>query len=289
MDWVRIIVYASIIPAFLIISAFWGFWQAVHPPKITTSQTPADFGWNYEQITLKTADGLKLAGWFVPAAAGEVDKTIILLHGYPMDKGNLLYWSSFLHDDHNLLFFDFRYFGQSEGKLTTIGFYERNDVLAAINYLQTKGTKSIGLMGFSMGAAVALLTLEKTEDVKAVVSDSAYADIDLISRVYYGDFSILKYALMPLTKMAARLVLGINPDEISPEDKIKNIKLPILLIHSKEDKLVTIENAQRLKEALAFNDKAEFWFIPSGIHGYLAAETQKEYETRILNFFKKNL
>lgn len=268
---------------------FWGFWQAVHPPKYLSSQTPSDLSWAFENITLTTSDNLKLSGWFVPAKKEGSKSAIILLHGYPFDKGNLLSWTSFLHNDFNLLFFDFRYFGESEGKFTSLGFYERQDVLSTIDYLEKRGLEKIGLMGFSLGGTVALLTLPETDKIAAVVSDSAFANLDLIGQVYYQNLFFLKKPLTQLTKIYARIFLRIDPDEVAPEEKVRGIKIPIFIIHGRQDETITIEHAERLKEALGDNPNAQFWFLDKGTHGMLSSEVRKEYEERILNFFKENL
>lgn len=273
----------------LLLVVFLGFWQATHPEKFTSKEKPSDFGWVFEDVRLITKDNLKLSGWFVPAKRPNVKSAIILLHGYPFDKGNLLSWTGFLHDDFNLLFFDFRYFGQSEGKFTSLGFYEREDVLAAISYLEKRGIEKIGLMGFSLGGSVALLTLGETDKISAVVSDSAFANLDLMAEAYYQNLWFLKKPLTQLTKIYARIFLQIEPDEIAPEKKVKGVKIPILIIHSREDELISIKHAQRLKEALKDNAEAQFWFQDRGIHGLVPAEVKKDYEDRILKFFKENL
>ena len=70
---------------------------------------------------------------------------MIVLHGYPYDKGNALGVTPFLHDEFDLVLFDFRYFGASEGTSTTVGHRERLDVLAAVDHLRSKGVRSIGV------------------------------------------------------------------------------------------------------------------------------------------------
>lgn len=172
---------------FILFLSFWGFWQATHPPRIVSNLTPKDLDWDFEEVNLKTEDGLRLTAWFIPSEK-QADKAIILLHGYPADKGDLLYWASFLKDEYNLLFIDFRYFGQSEGSYTSFGSHERKDVLAAVEFLKKEGMDEIGLMGFSFGASVALLTLPETDKVDAVVADTAFANLDLMGKTYYGNF-----------------------------------------------------------------------------------------------------
>ena len=68
----------------------------------------------YQDVSFRTADGLTLRGWHIPSVK-TTGKNLILLHGYPADKGNILPALAFLHEDFNLLLFDFRYLGKSEG------------------------------------------------------------------------------------------------------------------------------------------------------------------------------
>lgn len=275
---------------FLLAFSFYGFWMATHPPKFITNLTPKDLEWGYEDIALATEDGVKLSAWFVPSEQ-KTDKVIILLHGYPADKANLLQWSSFLHQDFNLFFLDFRYFGESEGSETTIGFKEQKDLQAAISYLKDRGFKNIGAMGFSLGGAVAILTASNpsANGLKAIVSDSAFASIDLMGYQFYKNLFILKYPLTELTKIWARLLLNINPQELASEKAAQNLEIPILLIHSKKDQTIPFENALRIQRALQENPKAEPFFLEEGVHGSLPSHLQVEYEKRVIEFFKQNL
>lgn len=282
------LLYPLLFVGFLLFFSLYGFWVATHPPRYITKLTPKDLGWEYEQVNLTTTDGMKLSAWFVPSTK-KTDQVIILLHGYPADKANLLHWSEFLHQDFHLLFLDFRYFGDSEGSLTTIGFHEQKDLVSAVNYLHNKNFSKIGAMGFSLGGAVAILTASYDNRIKAVVSDSNFANIDLMGYQFYQPLFILKYPLTFLTKIWAQIFLGINPSQISPEQAAIKLKTPILLIHSKKDQTISFENAERLQKALKDNPKAEFFFLEEGIHGSLPANLQTKYENKVKEFFTKNL
>lgn len=284
--------YIILAGVIFILFSLYGFWQAIHPPRYITNLTPKDLGWEFEEISLNTTDGIKLAAWMVPfdSAQGKPsDKVIILLHGYPADKANLLEWAEFLHQDFNLFFLDFRYFGDSEGKLTTIGHHEQKDLKAALDYLEKRNFKKIGAMGFSLGGAVAILTAAKDNRIEAIVSDSAFANLDLMANEFYKPLWILKYPLTLLTKIWAQIFLGINADQISPEKAAQNLKIPILLIHAKKDATIPFENALRLQKSLANNLKAKFLFLEEGTHGFLPDNVQIEYQEKVLRFFSKNL
>ncbi len=285
----KMLTYIGLFVGFLLLFSLYGFWVATHPSKFITNLTPKDLSWEFEEITLTTSDGLKLAAWFIPSPA-KSDKAIIMLHGYPADKANLLHYSEFLHQDFNLFFLDFRYLGDSQGSLTTIGYKEQQDLQAAINYLNGKGFTKIGAMGFSLGGAVAILTTGKQDgNLQAIVSDSAFANIDLMAYEFYKPLFVLKYPLTFLTKLWTQLFLGFNPNEIAPEKAAANLTIPILLIHSKKDQTISFENALRIQEGLKNNPKAEFLFFEEGIHGALPASLQAEYEKKVIEFFKKTL
>lgn len=109
-------------------------------------------------------------------------KTIILLHGYPADKGDILPSLAFLNERYNLFLFDFRYLGQSEGLYSTAGAKETDDLASAIEYLKSRGVEEVGVWGFSMGGAVALMSIKKIPEIKAVVSEASYANLGLMAR-----------------------------------------------------------------------------------------------------------
>ena len=272
-----------IVVSVLIIISLWGFYSSIRPPKIISSLTPRDLKMNYEDVSFKTADGLTLRGWYIPSAKG-TQKTLILLHGYPADKGNILPALAFLHEDFNLLLFDFRYLGRSEGSYSTAGAKEVEDLLAAIQFLKSRGVKEVGVWGFSMGGAVTLMAIEKAPEIGAVISESSYASLaDMTFELL--PIPLLNYPIAYLVGVWAKLFLGIDVRDASPADRIRNTKIPILLIHSSADAVIPFSHARLLQQALAKNPNAEFWFHEQFAHGQLASD----YRTRVRDFFLKHL
>ena len=272
-----------IVVSVLIIISLWGFYSSIRPPKIISSLTPRDLKMNYEDVSFKTADGLTLRGWYIPSAKA-TQKTLILLHGYPADKGNILPALAFLHEDFNLLLFDFRYLGRSEGSYSTAGAKEVEDLLAAIQFLKSRGVKEVGVWGFSMGGAVTLMAIEKAPEIRAVISESSYASLaDMTFELL--PIPLLNYPIAYLVGVWAKLFLGIDVRDASPADRIRNTKIPILLIHSSADAVIPFSHARLLQQALAKNPNAEFWFHEQFAHGQLASD----YRTRVRDFFLKHL
>lgn len=281
---------------FFLLTSFLGFYGAIRPPKIISKITPADLGLKYETVSFTTSDNITLQGWFIPQQTAEADtqkqtpdqndkiKTIILLHGYPADKGDILATTAFLNQRYNLFFFDFRYLGQSSGKYSTAGAKETQDLKAAINYLKSRGLKEVGAWGFSVGGAVALMTAPTEPAIQALVAESSYARLDLLAPDLYR-IPGLRHPLGWLTGLWAKFFLGVNIKNVSPLAATKNLTIPVLLIHSPNDQVIPFAHAQLLQAALGHNPQAEFWFNSNLGHG----QHDLEYQQRLLEFFTKNL
>lgn len=275
----RVVIYAVLIYAGL---SLYFLYIYIRPTRFISNVTPADFGLEYEDITLKTGDNVELAGWFIPQK--ESNKVIIICHGYPADKGNLLGITEFLAPYYNLLLFDFRALGKSGGRFSTGGWNERKDFLVAVEFLKKKDFKDIGAFGFSMGGAVILMS--DSRDIKAMVTDSAYASLDSVLNLIFQNFGFMRRPFVWAMKLWSKLFFGTDLDAASPLKYISRIKTPIFLIHSEEDSQIPVEHAQLLYRA---NTENELWIISGAEHGTSLASVRGEYERRVLEFFMQNL
>ena len=281
--YIKIILFIIVI---IVVISLLSFYMAVHPMRFKTGVTPDKVNLKYENISFKTSDNIIIKGWFIPAKK-KTDKTIIVCHGYPFDKNNILQAVYFLAEKFNLLLFDFRYFGESEGKFTTLGYKEKEDFLAAVEFLKQKNFTKIGVLGFSLGAATVIMANSK--DVKAIIADSSYANIEkMIERTYFIFPSITKMPFVFLTKFYARIFLGVKTKDIAPVNDISRVKIPVLLIHGEKDMQIPVENSKILYEASNKN-MTELWIVPKADHGYAHYLYPQEYEERVINFFNKNL
>lgn len=270
--------------------ALLGFVYTLHPLRYVSRATPADLGWPFESISLRTRDGLVLKGWYIPRAGGsDAQRAIIVLHGYPFDKGNILGVTRFLHDQFDLLLFDFRYFGESEGSFSTVGHRERLDLLAAVEYLRARRVAAIGVWGFSLGASAALLALPETDSIHALVADSAYADLRTMAMDYYRLIPVANHLLALYTDLLSRVFIGVWPSEVAPARAVQATRVPILVIHGAADATIPPHHFQRIREALADNPAAEFWLLDGVDHGLTYAMGREAYEARVLAFFQRHL
>jgi len=133
--YLRIVIVISAVLLFIFLVSLAVFLQFIKPFKITSDFNPSDYNLEFENISFKSKDNLSLKGWFIPSNYS--DAVVIVGHGFPFDKGNILPATMFLNRHYNLLYYDFRYFGDSEGKISTIAFYEQDDLLQAIEYAKS--------------------------------------------------------------------------------------------------------------------------------------------------------
>jgi fermentation-respiration switch protein FrsA (DUF1100 family) len=257
----------------VVFMTLFGVLSVIRPRKMESSVNPSHFNMKYENIVLTTEDDLSLAAWYVPRNGNPVDSAIVVLHSYSTEKGDMLARTSYLNSDYNLLYVDFRYFGKSEGQYTTLGIKEMNDLTAAVRYLEGKGMRHIGVYGMSMGGAVGLMGIaEPSLPIDAVVAEASYADLKAAAHDIYRYLGPLEIPLTIMSDLVAGMSVGVNLEQVSPERAVKGVRKPILIVHSKQDKIIDFVSAERLKEASSDNPNAEFLFFETGDHGQASTE-----------------
>lgn len=269
--------------AFLIVFSLYTFYISVRPERIFSNITPDQFNIPFERVYFSSGDETILAGWFIPKEGKKTDSVLIMAHGYPADKGDIFPAFYELRKKTNLFFFDFRYHGESGGSYTAIGAKEVDDLLSAVDYMKRMGMKKIGVFGFSMGGAVALMAQNQTEDIDLIITDSSYARLDLMAEVLYGQLRFLSKPLIFLTDIWSRLVIGTSLKAVSPMDKARGSTIPVLQIHSRYDPVIPFAQALMLQESLQTNPNAEFYFREALNHGMM----DPEYQEKIRDFLDR--
>jgi len=263
---VKLAVYAAVFAGVFVAFSLLSFWLAVRPPRITVPLTPADFGLTVEPVTITADDGVKLAAWLVPRAGAPA---IVLLHGYPVEKADLLPIAAALAPRFTVLLLDQRYFGASGGRATTLGWRERGDLERAIDFLGARGFHEVGVFGLSLGGAVALLAAADDARIRAVAAYAPFADLRTLGYELYGWMWYLRYPFVWLLRGWSRLLFGHDITEVSPERAAAAVTVPVLLVASREDEQIPFGHAERLHRALAHNTRSEFMFTDHGRHGEL--------------------
>ena len=260
---------------------------AVHPPRERFSQIPSQVGLAYEDVAFSTSDGVKLEGWFVPSPYSGA--AVILGHGFGRSRQEMLDVAAILHRNcYNVLLFDWRAHGKSEGDRTTFGYLEVNDLAAALDYVSQRpevDPQRVGVLGNSMGGAIAIRGGAVLPQLKAVVSDSPFPSLqDGIEVGVRRRGPLGVWPLRPLALYLGAKTIGIDPELVRPIDDIDAISpRPVLIMHGGRDALVPDDTGERLYAAA---DEPKFlWLAPDAEHVQLSTRYPAEYEARVIRFF----
>ena len=275
------------------ISAYKG-WKLLHPEKEVIAAFTSNIVPEYRDISFRSSDkSLQLKGWFFQLKNS--NRTVILAHSY--GKNRLEYGEksinmikSFLDKGYNVFTFDFRNSGQSDGKFTTMGYYEKEDLKAAIKYVGEQGAKYIVLMGFSTGASASLLAAEE-QKVTAVIADSPYASLETYLKSDLDRWTGLPaFPFNQTVLYAMEIFSGMetgNADTVGNMDRLKPCRL--LLIHSKNDNIIPVENSRKLQSVYSgyAPDNAEIWETASEGNAASYLEDPEGYMDRVFKFLDK--
>ncbi len=171
-----------------------------------------------------------------------------------------------------------------------MGMYEKEDLLGALDYLAEKrGIDKVGVLGFSMGAAVALITAALSERICTVVADSSFARLkNTLTRwgTQRGVPHMLARNYVSSVLMVASLRTEGRMDQTDPLLWTIHIgPRPIMFIHGAEDPYVQVQEVERM--ASLAEGPVEIWNVPGVGHrgAYLADPV--EYNRRIVDWFKR--
>jgi uncharacterized protein len=219
---------------YLIILLLMYLFQAafIYFPTKNLIATPEDRELDYEEVYFYAEDGVRLHGWYVPAQ--EARATVLFFHGNAGNISGRLESIMIFHELRlNVMIFDYRGYGRSEGKPTEQGTYM--DAIAAWRYLtevQDKNPRDIILFGRSLGGGIASW-LGSEVDAGGLVLESVFTStVDLASEIY---------PFIPV-----RWLLRIHYPVI---DYLDDIRMPVLIAHSRDDEVIPYHHGQNLYEA----------------------------------------
>ncbi|WP_129673208.1 alpha/beta hydrolase [Candidatus Chloroploca sp. Khr17] len=251
--------------------------------------TPWELGIPFETVSFVARDGLRLRGWWLvhEAARG----VVIGCHGHGGSKDDLLGIGSQLWQaGYSVLVFDFRGRGDSDPWPQTLVSREVDDLHAAVAFAAERAPAlPIGVVGFSMGAAVALLAAASEPRIAAVVADSAFTSGSDV--VAHGIRATLRIPAAMLVVAADELVHrrhGYRFSHVRPLDAISQLApRPVMIIHGQDDSLVPVAHAHRLYAAAS--EPRTLWVVPGVEHcgGYFL--DRPEYCHRVRSFFAQYL
>ncbi len=257
---------------------------AVHPVRRVAGQTPADLGAPFEEIQFTTPDGLILEGWFIPAQ--DARAVAIYCHGYGENRGQSLTILRALRKmGLDVLAFDFRGHGTSEGHTVTFGYREVNDLKAALAQArQLAPGKPVFIIGVSYGAAATLHALPELGDIQGVWVDSTFGRFQ---SVLDRSFGFLPDSLRPtFTRVASamiRLDCGVETATINPIDRLEHVRVPIYFCHWRGDPVTSFEEGKELFDRYQ-GPKWSYWVDDVSLQQTLSTAGKREYYRRLYQF-----
>lgn len=273
----------AMLTLFLFIPLASGF--LVHRIKIgNPTGSQGHSGFPVEEVTFRTADGLRLSGWFLPER--DSDKTVVICHGAGANKSNFVeFMRVFRYQGYNSLIFDFRGHGASEGHTCTFGLYEHADVRAAVDWLKSERperARHVYGLGSSMGAMALVRSAANDPRIEAVVLDSCFASAPLLVEQHLGRLPLVGPVMATLIPVAASLHAGGSLWDVDAREAVAKLSpRPVLFIHGTKDVLIPPVNMEILFDCAG--EPKDMWLGP-GPHSNIMTTDFAEYQRRVIEF-----
>ncbi|WP_233270118.1 alpha/beta hydrolase [Heyndrickxia camelliae] len=215
-------------------------------------------------------------------------KYMIFSHGVTENKTNSIkYMDLFLKRGFNAIIYDHRRHGESEGKTTSYGYFEKYDLKAVVDYLLSTEGEDVffGIHGESMGAATTILYAGSLEDrADFYIVDCPFSDFrEQLAYLFSKEMKLPGKWFLPLADLFVRIRGGFRLKTVSPIQVIQNIHKPVLFIHSTKDDYILPEMTKTLYDRK--KDLKMLFMATNGGHAQSFNENKEEYEQAIDEFF----
>ena len=202
---------------------------------------------NFREVFIDVEKNLKLKAWLIENDFKN-KKTLVFFHGNAGNLSNRTYKLNQLSKlDLNIIILAWRSFSGNEGEPSEQNLY--NDAKKTIDWLNSRGVKNknIILYGESLGTGIAV-ELSQTNQFGGIILESPFTSMTNAAKNIYPWLPV-KYLLK---------------DKYDSEKKIKNLQIPILIMHGKKDNIVPFKMGEKLYD-LANNPKF-FYFTENDDH-----------------------
>ncbi|TGL34224.1 alpha/beta hydrolase [Leptospira koniambonensis] len=242
----------------------------------------------FDELKIPSTNGFDLPIWKIGAfEKGKSKGAVFLVHGGGSDKREMTkHIDFFLKRGLDVFSFDFGCHGEANCVTPGLsyGYRESKDVLSVYQYLSEKYDR-IYALGSSVGASSILITLPEMPKLTAVIAENPMYNFERLILEFPGTAkdipAFFSYLLIKLTQ-----IRGNFETSPSPASSLVNTKsVPILFIHSKEDRIVPFQQTQDL--ANIYKGPKELWLLEKGEHGGAKEINPREYERRVSAFLDR--
>jgi len=260
------------------------------PPTELSAHTPADRGLDFATVEFETADGVALAGWYLPSQNGA---GVVLAHGAGSTRISVLEHAEVLAGHgYGVLLYDARGHGRSGGRAMDLGWYGDEDVGAAVRYLSTRSDvepERIGAVGLSMGGEQVIGAAAADTRIAGVVAEGATArtadDKDWLSEEH-GAQGWIQERIDDLTFWLTDLLTESGPPITLREAAARAAPRPMLLIAAAG---VADEPAAARYIREGSPGTVEVWVVPDAGHTRGLATAPAEWEEQVIGFLDRVL
>ncbi|WP_180946922.1 alpha/beta hydrolase [Peptostreptococcus faecalis] len=261
-----------------------------NPQRTYNESNPKNaIGMDYENVEF-TSKGNKIKGWYIPAENARFN--FVFAHGYTENKEckefemyDLVKKINSMGG--NFLSFDFSGEGESEGNIVTCGYREKDDLREAISFIKQKSDKPVFSYGISMGAVASILQAEGQNNVRGVIADSPFSSMRDYLNENLGVWTPLPSFFHPILIKTLEKISNISVDEVEPVKSIKNVNVPVLLIHAKGDEMIPYAESQKIYNAN--KEKVIFKLMDNYGHRLSFSKNKDEYTDLLQSFIEANL
>lgn len=261
---------------------------------MSVSGHPSQLDLVWEDVTFPSRnDEVLLSGWYLPTTRD--DRCIILVQGTDHHRDSpqiraLRLGRDLVNRGFSVLMFDFRARGKSGGSRSSEGDREQWDVLGAIDFVTERGipAECIGLLGFSLGAGVALLVAAQEPRIPAVVSDSGFLDYMMdLQQLTIGPVRLPSWFAY-FVAFAGRIFYRADFSKVSPASVVEQVEQPIFFIHGEEDSVISAEET-RVLHSVSGNPEDRIWIVPGTEHVNTYRNLPEQYANLISEFFHRHI
>ncbi len=242
--------------------------QLFYFPTRDEPSNPAMWGFDYETISFKSADGTPLHGWFVPPKTQQPKGTVVFSHGNAGSVGHHLGFAMWLVEaGYNVLFYDYRGFGKSGGTVDRRGMID--DVKAALAYAGSRKDVDHNRLisyGHSLGGSKSVTALAESpvKGLRAIIIDGTFASYQAMARIIGG-----------------QLGESLVTDELAPKDFVNRLPpIPLLVVHGTRDEVVPLSQGLQLYNAA--NEPKTLFEVKTGRHGTALSGDGGQYRKKMI-------
>jgi hypothetical protein len=233
--------------------------------------TPKNLGLKFEEVFVETKDSNKLCCWYV-AAENTSETTLIYNHGNAENISTALPHAAAIASklNANLFIYDYRGYAKSEGRPSTVTFYDDCDSIYA--YLSSrpdlKNNKFI-IYGRSLGGAAAIHMASKYP-CSRLITEATFVSVP--RHIWFNPVLFIFY---PFVR-----------EYLPSSAKAAGVKAPWLIIHGGRDGVISVKNAYALNE-LDITAKRSLYIVEEASHNNVMALRGNEYLDRVFDFVNK--